>query len=40
MLAGLPLPVPFACWVWPLAPLGELSKAEGLEMDVGAYKIR
>jgi len=40
VLAGFDLPPPLASWVWPLAPLGELSGDEGLEMDVAAYRIR
>jgi hypothetical protein len=40
VLAGFDLPPPVATWIWPLAPLGELSKNEGLEMDVAAYRIR
>jgi len=40
VLAGLPLPEPLSQWVWPLAPLGEISGDEAFEMDVAAYRLR
>jgi len=39
VLADFDLPQPFQTWVWPLAPLGELSRSEALEMDVAAYRL-
>lgn len=37
VLEGFDLPPPVSRWVWPLAPLGEISRAESLEMDVGCF---
>ncbi|HVI52929.1 MAG TPA: hypothetical protein VM661_17100 [Candidatus Sulfotelmatobacter sp.] len=39
LLAGMNLPEPLSRWVWPLAPLGEMSAGESLEMDVGAFRL-
>lgn len=40
VLAGLHLPRPFQQWRWQLAPLGEISRDEAFEMEVGAYRLR